>query len=125
MIVKYVLFKFPGSFFSEEFVVRLGEQEREVPVPEGCFGYQTYKRRELMEGGQLLAGSPWDHSPMTYFGEALTLDQVRALPGDHRILVSNMEGNRYASVVRTVRGNWQPLEKGDVVLPSAPSTVLL
>lgn len=63
-------------------------------------------------------GKPKDYDPMTYFGEVLTLDQVKALEPakNYDILVSNMECNKWDRVVRTVRGNFQPLNEGDKVV---------
>jgi hypothetical protein len=54
-----------------------------------------------------------------YIGKKLTLEEVKALkPTDHyKILVSNMENNKWKEVVQCRPGNFQPLEKGDVVLP--------
>jgi hypothetical protein len=54
-----------------------------------------------------------------YVGEEFTAEQVEQLPGDHRTLLANMRGNGWDRVVRTRRGNWQPVESGDVVIQPA------
>lgn len=54
-----------------------------------------------------------------YIGELMTSAEVAALDGDHEILLSNMRINDWDPIVRTRRGNFQPLEEGDVVLAPA------
>jgi hypothetical protein len=46
------------------------------------------------------------------------LDQVKVLEPakNYSILVSNMECNKWDRVVRTVCGNFQPLNEGDKVI---------
>lgn len=50
---------------------------------------------------------------------AYTVAEIEAMPGDHRILAGNVQGNDRTGNPRGVRcrlGNWQMLEPGDVVL---------
>jgi len=54
-----------------------------------------------------------------YIGELLTSAEVAALPGDHEILLRNMEYNNWDPIVRTRLGNFQPFEDGDVVFTEA------
>ena len=58
---------------------------------------------------------------MTFYGEAMTLEEVKALTpsSEYRILVLNMEGNRWKRVVRTIFGEFMPMSNGDLaVLPN-------
>jgi hypothetical protein len=113
---QYIEFYFPGSFVSETEVKPVASRAAPVAVPLGAYAYRFFARQEVEMNGEILRGKAHDHSPMTYFGKALTLDEVKALDGDYRILISNMECNRWDRVVRTVRGNFQPLNEGDIVL---------
>lgn len=117
MLKHYVEFFYPGSFFPETRVREI--QDRTSPatnVPEGAYGWRVFSQETITMGGETLTGKPKDYGPMVYFGEIMTLEDVRALGGDYRILISNMEINGWDRVVRTVRGNFQPLNDGDVVL---------
>jgi hypothetical protein len=122
-IQQYIEFYFPGAFVSETEVHPVASRNAPVVMPLGAYAYRFFARQEAEMNGEILRGKAHDHSPMTYFGKALTLDEVKALDGDYRILISNMECNRWNRVVRTVRGNFQPLLDGDVVLsPPALNT---
>jgi hypothetical protein len=54
-----------------------------------------------------------------YFGETMTLAEVEALNTDdrHNILLANMRGNGWSAVVRTIAGNYKPVEDDVTVLP--------
>lgn len=68
--------------------------------------------------GETLYGERKNYSGMTYYGKILTLDDVKALEpkGHHMLLLIQMEINKYDKVVRTICGNFQPLDKNDVVV---------
>lgn len=116
MTVHYVRFLFPGSLFPEERTQRLESRTAVIDVPANCFAYEFFDREEVEAGGETLVGSPKNQSGRTYFGEVLTLDDVKRLPGDYGTLISNMECNGWAKVVRTRRGNFQPLNENDRVV---------
>lgn len=119
---------YPGSFFSED-------KTRELPAAtlvaalaaqpdDGWFAVSVQRtpmkvfrsedgEERVMSTGQAIKVGKW------YIGEEFTAEQVEAMPGDHEILVSNMRANGWRTVCRTRRGNWQPVETGDVVLQHA------
>jgi len=68
------------------------------------------------DGGELWTSTGEGSSYRIYAGESFTVADVEQLPGDYSILLSNMRGNGWAKIVRTRRGNWQPLEGDDVVI---------
>jgi hypothetical protein len=119
ILQEYIEFYFPGSFVSETDVKPIASRSLPVVLPLGAYAYRFFSRQEVELNGEILRGKAHDYSPMTYFGKALTLSEVKALDGDYRILISNMECNRWDRVVRTVRGNFQPLKDGDVVIEGA------
>ena len=116
MLKQYVEFFFPGSFASETSAQEVASRADAVELPRGAYGYRFFARREIEQGGEVLKGERKDIGPMTYYGEVLTLEDVQSLTGDYRILASNMKCNGWDRVVRTVRGNFQPLDTCDVVV---------
>ena len=112
----YIEWLFPGSFTSDSQAVKVPEYGFVPEIPERAFGYRHFSRTELELGGEKLFGSPTEYSGWTYFGKILTLDEVKALDGDYRILISNMEGNGWNAVVKTIYGQFMPLRDGDKVV---------
>ena len=119
MIKQYVEFFYPGSFVSTTSELEVADRKPLREIPDGAYGYRFFARIEVVEEGETLVGKNKDYSPMTYYGEALTLKDIKAMkpPGDYSILVLNMEGNKWGRVVRTIHGSFRPLSDGDVVLP--------
>jgi hypothetical protein len=78
----------------------------------------------VTEDGDGSTSSKWEpandgsrKSYRIYIGELLTSAQVAALPGDHRILLSNMEYNDDCDpIMRTRCGNFQPFKESDVIV---------
>lgn len=118
MLKHYVEFFYPGSFVPESSIQEVIDRAVPVEVPKGAYGFHHFSREEIEQAGELLMGKPKDYDPMTYYGEILTLEQVQALEParNYNILVSNMECNGWNQVVRTVCGNFQPLNEGDKVV---------
>lgn len=121
MLKQYVEVFFPGSFVSETSVREVANRVDAFELPRGAYGYRFFARNEIEQDGETLKGGRKDVGPMTYYGEVLTLEDVQALPGGHRILVSNMKCNKRERVVRTIYGDFHPLDAWDVVL--APSVL--
>lgn len=117
MTKHYVEFSFPGEFFSEYTVQEVAERNPElVKVPEGVFAYRFFDRSEAIVDGETIVGDRKNFSPLTYLGTAYTLEEVKAQFPECTPLISNMECNGWNRVVKTRRGNWQPLEEGDTVI---------
>jgi len=116
----YVEFFYPGAFVSETSTCEVTDRSPVTDVPVGVYGYRFFSRSEVEVDGEVLTGADKDHSGITYFGEVMSLDDVAKLPRTE-ILQSNMRGNGWASVVRTVRGNFQPINERDIVLAPLPS----
>jgi len=118
----FVEFKYPGSFFSETSSKEVDDRDPgNVEVPEGAFAFTFY---DQIVGTAKSCGKdhrvnslPFNRSGVFYCGgEVLSLAQVKALPGDHSILVGNMERNKWEHVIKCRTGNFQPFENGDVFL---------
>lgn len=115
MLKHYVEFVYPGSFFSETTIKEVDTRDVRMDLPKGAFAYRFFSRQVAMIHDETLVGDKKDYSPMTYFGETFTVDQIKEMPGDHSILIRNMEGNKWDRVVKTIRGNFLPLLEGDIV----------
>lgn len=116
-IKQYVEFMYPGAFFSETEVREVKERDpTKLEVPQGCFGYRFFERQEVQEGGETLFGQPRNYSGTTYFGKAMTIADVKREMPDAKTLISNMENNGWDKVVKTRRGNFQPLQLEDRVI---------
>ena len=118
MLKTYVEFFYPGVFISETTIQELPSRKSTVELPEGAYGYRLFSRSEVEQDGEVLVGPPKDYSPTTYYGIERTLEQVRNLPGDNTILISNMEINNWDRVVFTQYGQCFPLNPDDIVVSS-------
>lgn len=118
MLKQYIEFFFPGSFVSESSTHEVDSRIPPTELPNGAYGYRFFSRSEVVQDGETLRGKPKDYSGTAYFGEVLTLADVKALTpsGNFRILISNMECNKWDRVVRTIHGQFMPLHDGDCVV---------
>ena len=126
-VTTYVEYLFPGVLFPEESAHSVTERNpgriaREAP--EGVFAFRFYDvvttTATTAGGEQVKLRSGAVNSTGRYYidAEKLTAADVEALPGDHRILLSNMRGNGWDVILRCRTGNFQPLESGDVTISS-------
>lgn len=122
---------YPGSFFAEDRTKDLLDATLAAAIdarpddrwfavevkrqPVKVFRSEDGEQRVLSDGQAVKVGK-W------YVGEEFTAEEIEDLDDgqDHTILLSNMRGNGWATVVRTRVGNWQPVEAGDVVLADVP-----
>jgi hypothetical protein len=116
MLKTYVEFLLPGSFFPETMTREVADRSDPSDIPQNTYGYQLYSRTEVAADGEVLHGPERDRSGTTYFGVRMTAEDIGRLPGDHKILLSNMRINDWPEVVRTVMGNFRPLRTGDRVI---------
>lgn len=115
----YVQFLYPGTIVAETSTHEVADRSDPI-MPEGAYGYSFFSRTETIVNGEKLIGEVRDRSVYTYIGEVMTAEQIERLPGDYRILLSNMRCNDWPVVVRTARGNFVPLLSGDRVIPAEP-----
>ena len=117
MLQQYIEFLYPGSFVDNTQTRPVDGRQPPTQLPEGCFGYRFFAREEVRQGDEVLSGKSKDFSGYTYFGKALTIEDVERLPktrpDDYKILLSNMRNNNWPRVVLTICGNFKPLEECD------------
>lgn len=119
----FVELLYPGSLFAEDESRKVAGRDPQAVAKKypKCFAFRFYDliTRRVVVGGQekQVSTSRLDVSP-TYYpnGQPLTVADVKRSVPKSEILVSNMEGNGWKKVVQTRCGNFQPLEKGDVIL---------
>jgi hypothetical protein len=121
---------YPGSFFAEDISLNIPEPSlaaaTEARRDSGWFAVQItrtpLKAFRAADGEERLLP---DSKPVKigkwYIGEEFTIDEVAALGDGHHTILSNMRHNGWTAVCRTRRGNWQPIEEGDVVLAGTPA----
>lgn len=117
MLKHFVEFSYPGIFFSEYSHEEIAERKPElVTVPKEAFAYRFFDQVQTVVDGEPLTGERKNYSRYTYFGKVYTLEEVKKEFPEYTTLISNMECNGWNRVVRTRKGNWQPLEEGDTVI---------
>jgi len=114
----FVTFYYPGLIVAESSSSPIDGwdvQAARALAPLEAYGFRFTTRER---GENDLDSHVSKTSGMYYLGGRIeTLPEVKARATDKdRILISNMEGNRYGRIVHTWCGWVQPFEKGDTVL---------
>ena len=125
-VTTYVEYLYPGAFFPEESARAVpgrnpGQIAREAPAGVFAFTFYDEVTATVTTGGEeVRLRSRAIRKTGRYYidAEKLTAADVEALPGDHKILLANMRGNRWDVILRCRAGNFQPMEGGDVVISS-------
>lgn len=116
MLVHYVEWFYPGIIVTETSSEKIKSRDKLPPVPEHAFGYRFFDREEVKKGKEVLLGTCKNYSPKYYFGEEMTLSQVKDKMPKENILIRNMECNGYKKIVHTQYEQYFPLEKKDKVV---------
>lgn len=114
----YVDFYLPGKleFFNEHKIQEVPERSLEsVKVPKRAFAYRFFDQSEDIVNGETLVGNRTNFSPVTFFGTAYTLEEVKEQFPWCFTLISNMEWNGYNRVVLTSCGFYH-LREEDIVI---------
>lgn len=124
VVTTYVEYLHPGSLWPEETTAPTegrDPQRAASQAPETAFAFRFFDKVTMTivaDGEETELASPRTHLSGTYYIDAdeLTAADVAALPGDHRILRSNMRANRWEKVARCRTGNFRPLLDGDAII---------
>ena len=120
----WVEYRFPGTLFSETSTKQLNgpdlASEAHKNFPRNAFGFQLFDvrvRKGKLEDGEKITQRDRINKDTMYFpgGKVYSVNDIKALSGDHRVLISNMEGNGWTHVVKTCQGNWQPFDRGVIL----------
>lgn len=118
MTKHYVEYYYPGMIVPETRTREIEKREIDVDPKEAKFyAYRLFDCTLEEVNGELLSGNPKNHSPMTYIGRVMTLEDVKREMPESLILISNMELNGYEQVVKTKFGQCFPVNKEDKVIP--------
>jgi hypothetical protein len=114
----YVEFLYPGIFVSESSVNEVKDRDPDkVVVPKECFAFLFFDRTETIVDDEILVGKRKNESGRYYInGVIYTLEQVKNQFPESKILISNIQCNKWNKVIKTRAGNWQPFEKNDTVI---------
>ena len=123
-IKTYVEYIFPGALFSEterKEVKERNPKKTAQHAPKGAFAFRFYdqsSKNTTIDGEKTVVYGKQKNISPTYYpgGIKFSLPEIKAMGKSHDILASNMECNRWPVVVKTRRGNFQPLENTDVIL---------
>lgn len=109
---------FPGFLFSEDSHKLVESKEFPAfPPTKGCYAVRFYEVESYEAKGEELRGKPKNYSHTRYWGRRFSLEEVKKEYPGERTLISNFEGNKYHSVVRTPQGGWHSCEENDEVIP--------
>jgi len=112
----YVEFYFPGIIVMESSILKIKSRKEEFKIPDGAYGYRFFDKEEVKIKGEILEGRRKNWSGTYYFGEVLSLKELKERFPDEDTLIHNMEMNDWEQIVRTTRGIFQPFEKGDKII---------
>lgn len=112
----YIEWMYPGIIVSETGVEEIPSRRRPNKVPKGAFAYRFFDRSEVNLDGEILRGDRKNVSGIVYLGgQVMTLEEVKKMPGDNKILISNMETNGWNRVIKTKNGQVMRLHPEDQV----------
>jgi hypothetical protein len=114
----YVEFLYPGLIFGDTSSEEVQDEDpKKIEIPERATGFRFYSQTEsVTEDNEILRGKKKDYSGWYYKGREMTLEDIKREIPNERILISNMEINKWNRVVKFDCGQYYPLEDKDVVL---------
>ncbi len=110
--VRYATLCYPSVFLPETSDVKVGKKTTASELfkeHKGCYRVSFWTRTEQQFGDELLLGPPKRDGKDVLNGRAYTLAEMKARrPALDKILISNVEINRWKGAVECITGNWQP-----------------
>lgn len=120
MLVHYVEFYQPGTFFpeTEERKVKDRTPAHLTKIPKDTYAIYYHDREEETSKGEKLTGKEKNRSKRIIFGEGIKLEDIPDTP-DNCILRGNIDCNSELKTgIRCITGNWQALDREDILLGS-------
>lgn len=107
-----------GIFVSESSVSEVTQRDPMKIENDGQMqGFRFYDKELVIDGEKSYHGEVVNYSNWIYFGERLSLEQVKVRYGkdsNYKTLISNMEDNSCQYVCHTQVGSFLPMEEGDM-----------
>lgn len=116
--VTYVKLYHVGSFVDDTSIREIESRNTSgFTIPDGVFAFQFFDVLKADANGIALESKPQNYSPLYYYqASVMMLDDVKQELPDEKILISNMEGNRWDKVIRCRYGNFKPYTDNAVLL---------
>ena len=123
----YADYRITGAIVTEthrELLPARSERAAVAKAPRNAYGFVLYdKRRDLPRVDPDFTVTPKkvNRSGVYYIdGTVYTRTGVEALPGDHSVLLDNMDTNSWDAVVHCRTGTWQPFDvDADRIVPAS------
>lgn len=115
MTKHYVEFMYAGSFFSESSLEEIKSRDAKIKMPKGAYSYTIYDREEIKTGKETLTGKLKNPSKIYIIGEVYDIERVKKEVPDSRILVRNMECNKWDKVIKCLQG-FVPFTKNHILI---------
>lgn len=110
----FVEFWYPGSFVAESSTSETKIIDpHKIEWPKNAYSFVLYKREDIIDNNKTYKGELEQLGPTYYHPDSIveTLDQVKQNHPKEKILISNMECNKWDSIVWSRWGNWpQPFD---------------
>lgn len=113
----YVRFLYRGIFVSETDDVAINHKDpMQVVCPKNAYGFRFFEKAECIIDGEKLTGEAKNFSPTYYVaGDVLTLEYIKQNMPNEKILISNMECNKWDKVIN-VFGSFFPFKDNDILI---------
>jgi hypothetical protein len=120
MLEHYVEFNEPGALLPESSSHSVKDR---IPahlgkLPENTYALHYYDREKVKKGNETLTGKAKKKSPRIVFGVVKTLEDIGKERGTNNPLYRNIEREKTKKGILCNMGNWQPLLKDDIVIPT-------
>jgi len=116
----YVTYDLPGLVAPEQYACTVEDRDpyrAADDAPRGAYAFTFHDIVNTEVDGETLRSQPRNRSGRYFIGGTIrTVDEVAAMPGDHKILVENMRSNGWDWVIFCPPGNVQPFGEGDAVI---------
>ena len=120
----YVCFTYPGIIFGEREVKKVPNRDlKKLKIPVSAYKFFFFDIYSTKQNGMTLQSNQKNFSAEYYpDAEVLTFDQVKRIHPNERILIRNMEANKWNRMILCRTGNLEPYDpKNDVILPKKRS----
>lgn len=114
----FVRFYALGSFIGEQWEQPIPDPDPYlIAWPDNVYAFRILKREDAVDGEKRYKGETEYVGPLWYHPDSVieSLEEIRKNPKATRILISNMECNRWESMIWTRWGNWpQPFNAAEM-----------
>ena len=119
----YVKYWSPGSFVGESWTKDIQNPDPlSIEWPDNAYAFSLHRQEDVIDGDSTYSGKPEQIGPLYYHPESKieTLEEVKKNRASSKILIDNMEINKWNKIIWSRWNNWpQPYEPEKMeVIPS-------